>query len=354
MVTGASGLLGGALAEHLSARGHGVVAMTGRRPALLSAKPQGSLPRPWEGTQPRPGEILTLPADLRRDALGLDALRRATLTAGLDLVIHLAAVTGFDLGAETYRTVNVEGTARVLALAERAAPRPVPLLQVSTAYVCGDRDGPVAEAPPEPGTRFRNGYETSKAAAEALVAAARRRGLQVAVARPSIVVGAWADGAIARFDNLYGMLRLVTEGRISTMPATPGATLDLVPIDHVVGGLTDIAERMGEAEGQTFHLVSGAPVPVAGLRDLALSYPQFHAPCFVAPARFDPASLSKDEAWWYARVASSYAAYFQRDPRFVDGGLRALSGRICPPVDGAFLRRMIDRCIAEGFLRGPP
>ena len=42
-----------------------------------------------------------------------------------------------------------------------------------------------------------------------------------------------------------------------------------MPIDHVVGGLTDIAERMAAA-GRTFHLVSGAPVPVAALRTLAL------------------------------------------------------------------------------------
>jgi hypothetical protein len=40
-----------------------------------------------------------------------------------------------------------------------------------------------------------------------------------------------------------------------------------VPIDHVIGGLTDIAERMAAASGRTYHLVSGAPVPVAALRD---------------------------------------------------------------------------------------
>jgi hypothetical protein len=37
-------------------------------------------------------------------------------------------------------------------------------------------------------------------------------------------------------------------------------------------GLTDIAERMAAASGRTYHLVSGAPVPVAALRTLALGY----------------------------------------------------------------------------------
>lgn len=326
--------------------------MTGRRPALLPEAPAGAASRPWRGTAPCPGEILSLPADLRREALGLDAARLASLAAGLDLIVHCAAVTGFDLEPAVYRAVNLEGTARILSLAERAGPRPVPLLHVSTAYVCGDRSGAVAESPPAPGTRFANGYEASKAEAESLVAAALGRGLPVAVARPSIVVGAWTDGAIARFDNLYGLIRLVTEGRIRTIPAAAGATLDMVPIDHVVHGLTDIAERMEAAAGRIFHLVSGAPVPVAQLRDLALSYPQFHAPRFVPPEGFDPAALGEAEAWWHARVTGLYAGYFLRDPRFADGNLRALSGRACPPVDRAFLRRMIDHCIARCFLRG--
>ena len=298
------------------------------------------------------GKIQILPVDLRHETLGMQATSLRTLTEGLELIVHLAAVTSFDLDPATYRAVNVDGTARILALAERAGPRPIPLLHLSTAYVCGDRSGPVEEAPALPGTRFANGYEASKAEAEGLVRAARGRGLAVAIARPSIVVGAWADGAIERFDNLYGMIRLVTEGRVRTIPAAPGATLDMVPIDHVVHGLTDIAERMGDADGRIFHLVSGAPVPVAQLRDLALSYPQFQAPYFVPPEAFDLAALDEAEAFWHARVTGLYASYFLRDPRFSCGELWALSGRACPPVDWAYLRRMIDRCIADGFLRG--
>ncbi|WP_043837876.1 SDR family oxidoreductase [Muricoccus aerilatus] len=352
LITGASGLLGGALAGHLAASGHGVVAMTGRKPVLLADAPEDVASRPWAGAAPCPGEILVLPADLRREALGLSAAQLAHLAAGLDIIVHCAAVTGFDLDPSTYHAVNVEGTARILALAERAGPQRVPLLQVSTAYVCGERSGPVAEGDTPIGTRFANGYEASKAEAEGLVLAAGNRGLPVVIARPSIVVGAWTNGAIARFDNLYGMIRLVTEGRIRTIPAAPGASLDMVPIDHVVHGLTDIAERMEAAAGRVFHLVSGAPVPVVQLRDLALSYPQFQVPRFVRPESFDASALGDAEAWWHARITGLYASYFLRDPRFADGNLHALSGRACPPVDWAFLRRMIDHCIARGFLRG--
>lgn len=348
LITGASGLLGGALAGHMAALGHGVVALTGRKGPLL---PGGAAAAErWTGGAPGPGQVLAAAADLRRDGLGLEAAALRTLAGTVDIAVHCAGVTGFDLDADTYRTVNVDGTARMVALAEAAG---LPLLHVSTAYVCGERDGPVAEAPVVPGTRFANGYEASKAAAEGLVLEACGRGLVAAVARPSIVVGAWADGAIARFDKLYGLMRLVSEGRVRTLPAPPGASLDLVPIDHVVRGLAHLAGCMAAAAGWVVHLVSGAPVPVSALRDLALAYPQFEAPVFVPPAAFDPATLPPTEALWFGRVAAQYATYLQRDPRFAAGALQALGGEACPPVDGAFLRRMIDRCVADGFLRGP-
>jgi hypothetical protein len=125
-----------------------------------------------------------------------------------------------------------------------------------------------------------------------------------------------------------------------------------VPIDHVIGGLTDIAERMAAASGRTYHLVSGAPVPVAGLRTLALGYPHLHAPRFVPPETFERARLTRTEQTLDRQVTTFYASYLQRDPWFQDANLRALSGRTCPRPDQAFLQRLIDYGIATGYLRG--
>ena len=80
------------------------------------------------------------------------------------------------------------------------------LLHVSTAYVCGRRDGPIAEEDPLPETGFANGYEASKAAGERLV---RASGLTWATARPSIVVGASDTGAIRQFDTTYAAFKLI-------------------------------------------------------------------------------------------------------------------------------------------------
>jgi nucleoside-diphosphate-sugar epimerase len=229
---------------------------------------------------------------------------------------------------------------------------PIPLLHLSTAYVCGERSGPVAEDELDVGQRFANGYESSKAEAERLVCAAQQNGGITALARPSIVVGRYRDGTIGQFTNIYALIRLVTAGRIHILPASPCASLDLVPVDHVIGGLTDIAERMAAAWAAPITWSPARPVPVAALRTLALGYPHLHAPRFVPPETFERARPTRAEQTLDRQVTSFYASYLQRDPWFQNANLRALSGRTCSRPDQAFLQRLIDYGIATDYLRG--
>src|ERR1700739_896234 len=143
--------------------------------------------------------------------------------------------TGVNLSERVYREVNIGGTANVLALIGQRGRAPIPLLHLSTAYVCGKRSGPVAEGELDVGQRFANGYESRKAEAGGLVRAAKQQGRIRAEARPSIVVGRYRDWSIGQFTNIYALIRLVTAGRIHVLPASPCASLDLVPIDHVIG-----------------------------------------------------------------------------------------------------------------------
>ncbi len=333
LVTGAAGLIGGELCGALAERGHRVVAMVHRRACVIRS----------DGTSVTE-RVALLRGDVTRRDLGLGAEAPAIL-AGCDRVVHCAADTG--LGTGRHEAVNVQGTQNLLDLLARADPAPG-LVHVSTAYVCGARSGAIAEAASE-GTGT-NPYEASKIEGERRVAAA---GLPAVIARPSIVVGRWRDGAISRFDDLYGLMRLVGAGRIRALPVEPGATLDLVPIDHVVGGLVDLVERFEAARGRVVHLASGAPMPVATLCTTAFA--GLHAPRLVRPdeagargAGTGGRSTARHE------VLALYAGYLTRDPRFVTANLAALSGRVAPPVDVAFLQRMIGHACAAGYLRRDP
>ena len=358
LLTGASGLIGGELAGMLAARGHAVTALLhhGREVrrndgSVLPTQPWNEQPRPAAaGLLSGPATVSVLSGNVAEKRLGLDPTTYEALRDGLDLIVHLAAVTAFDAAPALLRAVNIDGTTNILALAAGGTRR-VPLLHVSTAYVCGEVSGAVAEDDATGAGRFTNGYEASKAEAEGLVEQARRDGLPVVIARPSIVVGAYGDGMIGRLDGVYALIRLVAEGRVRTLPVTTGASLDLVPIDHVTAGLLHLAERMEQAAGRNVHLVSGRPVPVAMLAGLAAEYPHFATVRLVPPDQFDASQLTPRGAVVHRQVTAHYTSYLQRDPRFLDDNLRALGGSPCPPTDVAFLRRLVDRCIRTGYLR---
>ena len=338
LVTGAAGLLGGEVTQRLAQAGHAVTALVHRTHRIVANDGTAIASRADAGDEPVSRCVTTLGGDVGVAMLGLSAGRR------FDLIVHAAALTGFDAPADAYRRVNVDGTANVVALAERHG---TPLVHVSTAYVCGTRAGWVHEA--ERGTAFTNGYEASKAEAEALVAAAAARGLPTVVARPSIVVGDSLTGALREFGNIYAMFRLIAERRIRTLPGAAGATLDLVPIDHVAGGVVALVEGFVRARGRTVHLVAATPTPLTALGEAIAAVAGIGHPCFVTPEAFDPAALPAAERRWHAAAARLYTPYLLRSPRF-DATNAATLVPPCPPTDAAWLARLIAACLARGFV----
>ena len=330
LVTGAGGLLGGELAGVLAGRGWEVTAMVHRRSAVVrndgSAVPVTSV----------------LVGDLTRDRLGWDPETWREVTRRHGLVLHCAAQTGFTATPALTWAVNVDGTRRVLELASAAGAG---ILHVSTAFVNGSRPGIVRETD-EPDGGYANAYEASKAEAEALV---RGSAVPHVIARPGIVVGDWAEGRIRHFDTFYQVLKALGEGWVQTVPARAGATLHLVPIDHVAEGIADLLDRFAAASGRTFHLVAGAPTPVTAFPLMLSRYPGMAVPSLVAPDAFALATTA--QARLFDRVMAPYAPYFSRSPEFDDSGFRAMTGRACPAPGPEWWGRLIEFALASGFLR---
>ena len=327
LVTGAAGLIGGEVCARLAAKGHAVTAMVRRNPEVRGN--DGAL---VEG-------IETISGDVTQPLMGLEPMSH-------DVVVHCAASLEFDAPEEELRAVNVEGTRNALAYAEAAGAS---FLHVSTAYVCGQRDGAIAEGPVPADTQFTNRYEASKAAAEKLVA---ESGLPFAVARPSIVLGDSATGAIRDFPSLCNVFRLMARGKVTVFPAADGSTLDLVPIDHVAEGIVRIAERMERADGRYFHLVAKTALPAAELARGVARVAHFPDPQVVEPAEYNMAGLRPAERMLAGRMIGTFGAYFTRSPEFDDSGLRELTGLHCPPTDSAWLDRLIGYGIERGYLPG--
>ena len=217
LITGATGFVGGHLAERLAAAGWTVraLARAGSDTARLRA----------------------LGAELVAGSLDdVDAL--AAGAAGADTVFHLAAATTAPSEAE-FRRINAEGTRNVARGVLRAGPRPRRLVYLSSYAACGPADGGRPrrmDDPPRPLTAYgRTKLEGEDAAREAAEA-----GVELLVLRAPAVYGP-GDRA---FLPVY---RLVKRS-LATIPTGPERRLHLVYVHDLVEALV----RAADAPAGTF------------------------------------------------------------------------------------------------------
>jgi nucleoside-diphosphate-sugar epimerase len=163
LVTGATGFIGGRLAERLALE-HGVEVRALVRNLAGAAR------------------LARFPVTvIRGDVTNSSDLEAAV--QGCDLVFHCAYGTS---GSQKHRAwVNTEGTRRVLAAAQ--AEKMKRIVYLSTLMVYGQTDdGDLDETAPR--KRFGNPYSDSKLEAERMALAS---GLPVAVLQPTAVYGPW-------------------------------------------------------------------------------------------------------------------------------------------------------------------
>ena len=263
-ITGGTGNIGTALIERLLTRDHStrlILLVRGGSTEQARERIENSLQMlsPQFCFADHAERVTLLTGDITERFLGLDPATWTRVAGELTEIVHCAAATKFLLPLPCARTINVTGTAHVLALAE-AAHRHGQLRQmvhVSTAFVSGDRTGIIYEEDRTPPTGFANAYEQTKWEGEQLVRA-KMPELPLTTARPSVVVGDSRTGRTLAFNVLYTPLRLIHDGRLKRIPILAKAQLDVVPLDYVADALAHIAGSYQQTVGRTFHLVAGA------------------------------------------------------------------------------------------------
>ena len=252
LVTGGTGFLGRHLLERLLRRDDAQVSVLVR---------QASLGRLQTAAQQLDGgdRVRPVVGDLAADGLGLKAADRRRLQ-GVDHVVHLAALYDMTADDESNRQVNVEGTCRVVELANAlGAGR---LHHVSSVAVAGHYAGTFTEEMFDEGQDLPSPYHATKFEAERLVR--QEAAVPWRVYRPAVVVGDSRTGEIDKIDGPYYLMKALAG--IGDLPGAAhlplvgpdlGAT-NLVPVDYVVDAMDALIHAPG-LDGRAFHLVHPRP-----------------------------------------------------------------------------------------------
>jgi thioester reductase-like protein len=234
------------------------------------------------GRLPAHERLTAVAGDIERPSLGLAEGTRERLRREVGTVLHCAASVSFDLPLPESRSVNVEGTRRVLDFARSCADLER-FSYVSTAYVAGEPGGLFREDDLAVGQSFRNAYERSKFEAE-LAVRTEGRDLPLQILRPSIVVGDSTTGRTSSFNVLYAPLKAYARGLIRAIPARRDAPVDIVPVDYVADRTHELATR---GPNGTFHVVAGRNATTVGkLLDLSSEQLGLSKPTVLPPTLY--------------------------------------------------------------------
>ncbi|MBV9817111.1 MAG: SDR family oxidoreductase [Solirubrobacterales bacterium] len=346
LLTGATGFVGmELLARYLERTERGVVALVRAADAReADARVDEVLENLFAGrARQHRGRVAAVPADLTAPGLGLPLGVRERIAARVSTIVHCAASVSFTLPLHEARSINLEGTRRVLELAELAQRRGGldRYGHVSTAYVAGDHCGGFSERDHDVGQGFHNSYERSKFEAEHLVR--RHPHLPATILRPSIVVGHRTNGWTAAFNVLYWPLRAIAQGLLTAIPAYPTSPLDVVSIDYVADAVYALCDSAGRA-GRTYHLTAGPHVATIGeIAGQAARYFRRPVPEAIPPAEFaaQPAEGAEASA---RRAGAAYYPYLSLRAVFDSEATRAElepRGIRASPL-GEYLDRLLD------------
>jgi thioester reductase-like protein len=364
LLTGATGFLGvELLARYLlltDCRIYALVRGASQREA--AARIEHTLRCLFGAAHPYAERVVAVRGDITHARVGLGR-RCDSVAERVSEIVHGAASVSFASTLEASRATNVEGTRRVLELAERCHSRCGlrRFTYISTAFVAGEYAGCFSEDDLDVGQRFRNPYEQTKFEAESLVT--RRRGaLPVTVVRPSIVVGERETGWTAAFNVLYWPLRAFSRGAYAAVPARRDAPVDVVPVDYVADAIFALS-RLPEAEGVTFNLTAGRHTSSVGeLIELASAFFDRRSPPMIEPTVYrkvvHPLLLlaSRDERHRRALVRSeAFFPYFAARVRYDDRRARAAlhgSGIETSPLRDYFAR-LVEFALSAQWGRRP-
>ncbi len=211
-LTGATGFLGGRLAERLRAENFAVKALV------------------------RPGNTDVFPEELGLELAVGDLCDEASIYDGMegcDGVIHAAAlVSSWEKDPGQFQRVNVEGTRKLLEISQR---RHVKLVIYTSSFMAlGPSNGHVvSETHIAESRHYHNEYERSKAEALAVARSFRAQGLPLIILLPGMIYG---PGKLTAGNYAVRLIMDYMQGKMPGLPGGGRSVWSYSYVDDVVDG----------------------------------------------------------------------------------------------------------------------
>ncbi|MDT0382144.1 amino acid adenylation domain-containing protein [Streptomyces sp. DSM 42041] len=207
-----------------------------------------------------------VPGDLAEHRLGLTEEEFDRLAGLVDVIHHPGGLVNFIYPYAHMRAANVEGTREIIRMAARY--RNTPIHYTSTmAVISGFGTAGVPqvteETPSDHVDHLSVGYVESKWIAEALLQAAAREGLPVAIYRAADISGDRQTGAWNTATEMCAMKKFIVDTGTSPVAELP---LDYTPVDCFAAAVAHIASQKLPA-GDVYHLTNPGKVNVAALTE---------------------------------------------------------------------------------------
>jgi len=307
-VTGASGFIGGALADRLIAQGHDVIGLARSDTAEAKVRNHGAAPA-------------------RGNVLDEDSLARGMV--GCDLAYHVAGLNTHcpkDPGMQM--RVNVDGAAAAIRAAARAGiPR---VVYTSSAASVGEPKGAVGDEDTVHRGSYLSVYDRSKHLGEQVVfSEARRLGVEAVAVNPSSVQGpgryegngklivSYLNGKLRVFldtyvsvvdiaDTVEGHVLAAERGAPGHRYVLNGATVPAHEALRIVTQISGIEHKVRMVPPALAHAVAAAGETVARARGRTFSLCRGRVNTFVHGHRYDGSRASRELGLAYTPLEDTF------------------------------------------------
>jgi len=373
-LTGATGVLGGRiLKDLLQSTACRIYCLARGKDPLHCEERVRSFLRVYDDRDTLEPEFLArvtvLRGDVTQHLFGLSESVFAKLQSETDITIHAAANTSLLLKYKRLEPINVQGTGRVIEFCLGTADKS--LCYVSTYTVMGDKtfDERVRfrEVDYDLGQGFNHmNYQRSKFRAEAMVRAARGRGLKWRIFRPGqiygdSVTGAYPHSATQVTGLFYDLFKTAMDTGVM-----PEAYIhyDIVPVDYVSRGIIALSSG-AENFFDVYHLINPDAKTFAQVMGLLreVGYQIELLPEEIYKQRLRGGEITKNgrpytstmlkafSLWYFISKVSFYGSAMT-DCEYTRSKLEKL-GVVCAPIDRNLIETYVRAGIRDGYFPSP-